>query len=174
MKMFVRLGILLCGCATTAPIAEPQVPANLRVPAGNTVVWKASAKGVQIYSCKTKAGAESAYEWALKGPEAELSGERGESLGRHYDGPTWEANDGSKITGKVRERAAAPSAEDVPWLLLAATPAPKSGVLGAVTFVQRIGTHGGKAPAQGCDGEHVGAEARVDYTATYYFFGAVK
>jgi hypothetical protein len=41
-----------------------------------------------------------------------------------------------------------------------------------VTFIHRLETAGGKAPATGCDASHVGETARVDYTATYYFYEA--
>jgi hypothetical protein len=41
-----------------------------------------------------------------------------------------------------------------------------------VTYVQRLDTAFGLAPATGCDATQVGATARVDYTATYYFYVA--
>ncbi len=39
-----------------------------------------------------------------------------------------------------------------------------------VTFVQRIRTSGGNAPAEGCDASHVGDLARVPYRAVYCFY----
>ena len=45
-----------------------------------------------------------------------------------------------------------------------------AGELQGVTLVQRIGTHGGIAPAGGCDVGSVGAETKVPYTATYVFY----
>jgi Protein of unknown function (DUF3455) len=35
---------------------------------------------------------------------------------------------------------------------------------------QRVDTEGGIAPRDGCDAQHSGAEARVDYKAAYYFY----
>jgi hypothetical protein len=39
-----------------------------------------------------------------------------------------------------------------------------------VSYIQRLDTAGGLAPTTGCDASHVGAIARVDYTATYFFY----
>ncbi len=38
-----------------------------------------------------------------------------------------------------------------------------------VSYIQRLDTVGGLAPSSGCDAAHVGAIARVDYKATYFF-----
>jgi len=89
-------------------IQRPAVPNNLKVPHGQTVVLKALGQGVQIYTCGAKAGDRNQFEWVLKAPEADLVGDKGERIGRHYAGPTWEANDGSKVVGEVQQRAEAP------------------------------------------------------------------
>lgn len=39
-----------------------------------------------------------------------------------------------------------------------------------VSYIQRLETVGGLAPASGCDAEHVGAVLRVPYEAVYYFY----
>jgi hypothetical protein len=44
------------------------------------------------------------------------------------------------------------------------------GLLSKVTYVQRLYTEAGIAPANGCDADHVGASADVPYTATYAFY----
>jgi len=89
---------------------------------------------------------------------------------RHYAGPTWEANDGSKVVGEVKARADAPDADAIPWLLLTAKSTSGSGVLASTLSVQRVQTAGGKAPASGCGPAQAQQEIRVPYTATYYFF----
>lgn len=49
------------------------------------------------------------------------------------------------------------------------------GVLAAVTSIQRINTHGGKAPADGeCTADKAGTEARVHYSADYLFYAPAK
>ena len=45
-------------------------------------------------------------------------------------------------------------------------------MLSDVSYVQRLNTAGGKAPATGCDATTVGTETRAGYTADYYFFTA--
>jgi hypothetical protein len=67
-------------------------------------------------------------------------------------------------------QADAPDPGAVPWLLLRAKSNAGAGVFAHVTFVQRIRTKGGKAPAAGCDAQSNGKETRVDYSADYLFF----
>jgi uncharacterized protein (TIGR03000 family) len=150
------------------------IPEDLLPPKGQALLFKARAKGVQIYECKAKAGKTDEYEWVLKAPEADLFDERGEKIGKHYagPGPTWEANDGSKVVGKKLAGHAAPGGDAIPWLLLEAKPEQEKGVLGKVTYIQRVDTRGGLAPAEGADKDHAGKEARVSYEATYAFYGA--
>src|SRR5688572_21663000 len=87
---------------------------NLRAPAGAKVAFHVYASGVQIYQWN---GAS----WALVGPDAVLSADRGghSAVGTHYAGPTWETNSGSKSVGTVIDRCTAdPNA--VQWLSLSA------------------------------------------------------
>ncbi len=164
--------------ATTAPsvpetprVAAPvATPPSIAVPSGSRLVLKALAKGVQIYACKPTASAPTVYEWTLRAPEADLFDEKGQRIGRHYAGPTWQLADGSKVVGKLRSKADSPDATAIPWLLLDAKPTESTGALREVTYIQRVETSGGKAPASGCDAARSGAEARVDYSATYSMF----
>ena len=71
-------------------------------------------------------------------------------IGRHYAGPHWEALDGSKIAGTVKERADAPLADAIPWLLLTAKSVGPEGSFSKVTSIQRVNTVGGVAPTTGC------------------------
>ena len=135
------------------------------------VLLKALAKGVQVYVCKAKEGAAGAYEWTLKAPDAELFDDKGQKIGKHYGGPTWESTDGSKVVGQLRAKVDSPEATAIPWLLLDAKTTEGTGVLSKVKNIQRLATVGGKAPATGCDAAHEKAETRVDYTATYYMYG---
>ncbi len=146
----------------------PEVPALLAIPAGNELAFAYDAIGVQTYGCDANA---TGYGWVLRGPEADLYGKRGELAGIHYAGPTWESNDGSTVVAaKVSEHSADPSS--IPWLLLGATTHTGKGRMSGVTFIHRLDTAGGKAPAAGCDAAHVGSTTRVDYTATYSFYEA--
>jgi hypothetical protein len=166
---------LALACASHPPVlVAPSVDPALRVPMGQKVVLRSHARGVQIYACRAAAEAPDHFTWTLVAPQAELAGEGGQKIGTHYAGPTWEAVDGSRVSGEVQRRAPAPSAEDIPWLLLQAKSSQGRGILSGVTFIQRVDTRGGKAPDDGCDAARAGAERRVDYTATYYFYARAQ
>jgi hypothetical protein len=152
--------------------ANAQVPAQLSPGAGERLAAVVPAKGVQIYECRARADQAGEYGWAFVAPEADLFDSRGGKIGKHYAGPHWEANDGSKIAGKVVERADAPHADAIPWLLLSAKSVGTPGAFGGVTSIQRVNTIGGLAPKDGCSQSTLGAIGRTSYTADYYFFTA--
>jgi hypothetical protein len=146
------------------PAIAQDVPAKLAPPQERPLLGKYAAKGVQIYVCSVKGGAN---EWAFKAPEAELIDAQGRLFAKHYAGPSWEAADGSKIVGKVLANEPAPKAGAIPWLLLS-TESSGSGELAGARFVQRVNTSGGVGPTGACP--TVGTEQRVDYTADYIFY----
>src|SRR5262252_8549367 len=111
---------ILVACASAPAVTAPEVPATLRPPAGQTVFLEALATGVQIYECAPKKDQPADYEWAFRAPEAALADRAGKALGRHYGGPTWEADDGSKVIGEVKGRDPGPDPTAIPWLLLSA------------------------------------------------------
>src|SRR5713226_9251972 len=150
-------------------VPPPQVP-DIRVPDGQTVLLKTLGKGVQIYACMATAADPGKFDWSLKAPEADLTNEDGKKIAKHYAGPTWEADDGSKVVGELQEKAPAPRPGAIPWLLLKARTNEGTGTFARVTHIQRVDTEGGVAPAAGCDQAHVNTEARVDYRANYYFY----
>ena len=157
------LAALTAGCAT--PLAD--VPQNLRPADNEALSMVVPAKGVQIYECRA---AKAGYEWTFVAPEAELFDVAGEPIGRHYGGPHWESMDGSRIVGQVKQRADAPVADAIPWLLLGAKPAGPNGRFNRVTSIQRVNTAGGTAPKGGCSEDMAGAVIRIPYSADYYFF----
>ncbi len=65
-----------------------------------------------------------------------------------------------------------PAQGAVPWLLLRAKSNEGAGAFASVKYIQRVDTKGGVAPSAGCDAAQAGAEARVDYSANYAFYGA--
>lgn len=79
-------------------------------------------------------------------------------------------DDGSKVLGTAKERADAPAADAIPWLLLRAKPAGPEGAFSKFTSVQRVSTVGGAAPKDGCSQAAAGTVARINYTAEYRFF----
>ena len=153
----------------------PDVPAALQVPDGNKVSFHAYAVGVQIYVAAPSAANPTTLVWTFKAPEAVLfaaeeeDDDDAEVVGIHYAGPTWESNSGSKVVGaRVAGVSVDPTA--IPWLLLRAASTEGHGIFKRTTFVQRVNTTGGLAPAT--PPTQAGQEARVPYTADYYFFRA--
>ena len=164
---------LLTGAGiTAAAIPAPPVPENLKAPATETVFLKALGKGRQIYLCQALPGNATKFDWVLEKPQADLLNAQGQRIGRHFEGPTWEAADGSKVVGEVQQRAPAPHAGAVPWLLLKARSHQGAGTFAGVTYIQRVDTVGGGAPVGGCDQFHAGKETAIEYQADYYFYTA--
>ena len=149
-------------------VRPPVVPDALKVPGIHAPQLRLPATGVQIYTCTLDA--TGAYVWKFKAPEATLFSESGRRVGDHFGGPTWRLRDGSKVVGQLLAKADAPEAGAVPWLLLAIADNSGRGALADARFIQRVHTSGGVAPADGCDASTVGEDARVDYTADYYFW----
>jgi hypothetical protein len=142
----------------------PDVPSEIQVPAGNKLFLLAHAIGTQNYTC-TGAGT-----WGPAVPAADLFDKHGKKIGTHFGGPTWQYKDGSSVLGtKVAGATVSPDAID--WLLIkkvSTTIGPDGGDrLSDTTYIQRINTTGGLAPAGACVS---GTTASVPYTADYYFY----
>jgi Protein of unknown function (DUF3455) len=158
--------------AALAGVGRPSEAADvssLKPPADARLLLRAAATGVQIYVCGAQG---SGVAWTLKAPEAMLRDAGGKQIGRHFAGPSWQANDGSTVVGEVVARADAPIRDAIPWLLLRAKSHSGRGEFTKITFIQRIDTAGGIAPAAGCDDKAQGTEVRVSYSANYLFYAA--
>ena len=164
----VQALFLLAACGTASSDHRLDVPAALRPPADQVAYLEVRASGVQIYECSQQAGAS--YQWTFKAPEAALATRSGESVGKHYAGPTWEARDGSTVVGDVKARDPGPVPSAIPWLLLTAKTNSGTGVFGNAKSIQRIATQGGLAPGEPCDANKLHRVARVPYTASYVFY----
>lgn len=176
---------LFVGCAASAPsttqsTSQPvtasdcpaNTPSSLAPPSDQELAFVTAASGVQEYTCNGTA-------WVFVAPDAQLypdhAGDQDEAVGHHFAGPTWEwYEDGSTVVGK-KVAAATPDPASIPWLLLqGVSHGPNDGRMSDVTYVQRLETSGGNAPATGCDAAHVGASANVPYTARYFFYRAAR
>ena len=166
----------LAGCKPAAtPLQPPTVDAGLVV-TGAVPLLKLRAKGVQIYNCKAAEGASTyTFDAAHAEPDAALADVDGQWTVHHYlnldpGGPAWEAKDGSKVVGKKLDPAQ-PRPGTIPWLKLQVVAHEGDGpLLKNVTFIQRVDTEGGAAPAGECDPAKT-PRVRVPYQATYYFYG---
>ena len=168
----VSLAAVLASCAASNIETNPLVPESIKVRADQVLSLVTPAAGVQIYECSAAKADPAKFEWVFKAPEADLFDGSGRKIGKHYAGPTWESNDGSKVVGEVRGRDDGPAATAIPWLLLSAKSTSGNGVLGRTQAIQRLYTVGGKAPAEACNRARLGKGARVPYKATYYFYTA--
>ena len=150
-------------------VQKPTVPDSIKPPVGEELVLMARATGFQIYVCRPDANGKPA--WTLKAPDAELFDEQGRSIGKHFGGPTWQLNDGSKITAKMVAKVDAPDPKAIPWLLVTVTGTAGSGALNGVTSIQRVNTVGGLAPPSSeCTQQSGEVEFKSSYSADYYFY----
>ena len=159
--------LAVAGALFAISASAQEVPGKLQPPPNEQLLLQVHAKGDQIYTCKADG---SQFSWALKAPDAQLFDKKGKTFGKHFAGPSWEATDGSRVTGKAVANEPSPDPDSIPWLLLTIVSHTGEGALARVTTIQRLNTKGGKAPASGCDAAHAGEELRRQYSADYLFY----
>jgi hypothetical protein len=170
-------------------LSVPPIPSNIQAPAGKAFL-EGQAVGTQNYIC-LPVGAS--FVWTLFGPQATLFNDRTQQIITHFLSPnpdeggmaraTWQH---SRDTSSIWAMAIATTSDPafvapgaIPWLLLQVVGAevgPTGGDrLSETTFIQRLNTAGGVAPATGCaQAIDVGRRALVPYTADYFFYKAAK
>jgi hypothetical protein len=151
MRNLVRVAVFGVLLAAPANAADNKTPLTLH------------AVGAQIYECAANDKGELA--WKLREPIATLR-YGGQTVGRHYIGPTWEHADGSVIRGKPVESKAGKTPDDIPWLVLNVTEHRGSGAFEKVSVVRRVNTRGGVATGS-CTRE--GQTQNQPYEADYEF-----
>ena len=168
---------LLAACASSPMMMKPYdqmaLPAAVQVPPGNRVAMETVGKGQITYECRSKANMPGQFEWVFVGPDARLMDRDGKVVGKYYGPPaTWENMDGSKVT--ATQLAVAPAAAgSIPLQLVKANPAMGSGMMTGTTYIQRVATMGGVAPAMACDAGSMGSKQIVQYQADYIFWRAM-
>jgi len=186
----MALMFTLPGAAYAQTVTPPSVPHGLEVEAPNEAFLLGRGKGTQNYVCQpvdtpSASLALGHVAWTLFTPEATLFSDQDEQLITHFSSPnpdeggsvrvSWQD---SRDTSAVWARAVAavtvnPNA--IPWVLLKVVGQrvgpTGGGNLFGTTFLQRVNTVGGLAPATGCDGlTDVGSKRFVPYTADYFFY----
>jgi hypothetical protein len=156
---------LLAASFALASVLQAQNPTE--PPPTQHAILTTTGKGAQIYACQQVSGSP---QWVFQAPEATLYDTAGNAVGTHGAGPIWRSKDGSTVKGQVLATSPSPEPRSIPWLLLKATIAEGSGIMTKVELIRRSDTHGGVAPATGCDAQHLSEHARVPYTATYTFY----
>jgi hypothetical protein len=176
--------------AARADITPPAVPDNLNVDEGHIPFLLTHAFGTQNYVCVTRGAG---VGFVLFTPQATLFNEDLEEVITHFFSPNkdpkdlntirvaWQdSHDTSTFWGSVKAFSfdanfVTPGA--IPWLLVerrgtAAGPAGGDRMT-KTTFVHRVNTVGGAAPAVGCSSfEDIGRTAFVPYEADYVFYKA--
>ena len=194
----IPAGVIALGLAPSISTAQsaarnridvPPVPASIEVPAGHSVFLKGHAAGTQNYICLPEGEGAA---WTFLGPQATLflpvRGDVYQQITTHFlsanpfesdlPRPTWlHSFDSSQVWGRVAAFSNDPAYVEpgaVAWLrveVAGAMPGPASGTaLAETTFIQRLNTSGGVAPAGGCTS--VGAIVLVPYTTEYFFYRA--
>ncbi|WP_242197202.1 MULTISPECIES: DUF3455 domain-containing protein [unclassified Pseudomonas] len=164
----------LTALLAAAPMAFAQtgLPDSIKVPDGHKVALETTGVGEITYECRDKANAPGQTEWTFVGPKAVLNDRSGKPVGTYFGPPaTWQAQDGSKITGT--QLAVAPSgAGNLPYQLVKANPAEGKGAMSGVSYIQRVALKGGVAPSTECSAANKGTQAVVKYQADYIFWAA--
>jgi hypothetical protein len=156
--------LLLSAFAVARASAEPALsaaPVAFGV-ADRSPILIVHAVGAQIYECKPDA---SGLSWTFREPIAALF-EDGETVGRHYAGPTWSLVDGGAVKGKVVATAPGATVGDVTQLKLDVVQHEGNGKLNAAASILRLNTRGGvlKGPCAAA------GELRAEpYSADYVF-----
>jgi len=170
MRLGIFVVLVLSAGAQTAQ--NPLPNSELKDPVGQRILFTLHTlpNSVQIYTCKpTNQG----FGWTGPDPDAVMTNSGGTLTVHHYKGPVWEATDGSLVRsdGKLAKHFLPSKEESVHWLELPAQEPTRK--FEKVTFIHRIDTTGGLPPsAKTCDAQHAGDQERVNYSATYLFYGA--
>jgi Protein of unknown function (DUF3455) len=189
--------------AADQKITPPTTPAIITPPAGNSVFLSGHAVGTQGYVCLPQgtgaswtvnaARPEATLFQSLFGRDVQIithflspdtNPNQNAPAPLPFGSPTWQNSlDSSKVWGQQLQSIAAgsdpscPNSGAITCLLLqsiGSAAGPAGGrVMTKTTFVQRLNTKGGSAPAEGCStAADVGKQTLVPYTADYFFFRA--
>ncbi len=166
--MRILAAFLITAMVSTPALCAQQAGGPIDPPAGARTVLQAKGDGVQIYVCTDT---HDGLKWVLKAPDAKLLDASGETIGRHFAGPTWNLVDGSQVQGELIASRPAPEPNSVAWLLLGAKERTGTGKFAEVKFIRRTETHGGAAAQSGCQSvSDAGKLSQIPYTATYTFY----
>ena len=172
----VALSVGLFAAAASARPAPQTAPGDLLDPRtyapDSRLFLVVHAIGVQKYTCQANG------TWLFTDPEAILNKTTGvpKPIGTHFlnfatGRPVWQLKDGSSVEA-ARTQLESGGTGNIAWLLLRAdvTTAGSDGDrLTSTTWVQRLNTSGGVAPAGTCT---PGGSSAVSYSADYFFWRA--
>ena len=149
----------VAAAADARAVSIPGIPAAIRPPAGAKPIGAyVVTTGTQTYTCTGGVFTGASV------PEAQLIGTGGRL--HHFGGPSWQSTrDKSLVT--AAKAAESPRAGTIPELLLKVATRSGTGVLSKATYISRLLTSGGTAPAGACTD---GTKKAVPYGAVYVFW----
>jgi Protein of unknown function (DUF3455) len=167
------LAVVANAVALTTPQTAPGDTLDPRTyDPGSRLFLVVHAVGVQKYTCQADGS------WLFTDPQATLYATNGgaKAVGTHFlnfvtGRPVWQLEDGSSVEA-ARRATGSGGAGNIAWLLLQGVVSTAGGDgerLAGTTWVQRLDTTGGVAPAGTCT---PGARIAVGYTADYLFWRA--
>jgi hypothetical protein len=158
----IALASALSACAISPAVA----PSSAIDPPGAVRAMTLFASGVQTYECKLDA--QQHPQWVFRSPQATLFDASGRAVLTHSAGPSWKAEDGSRIVGHAIAQWPSKTRASVPQLLLETHSTGGNGILSSVRYVQRVNTVGGLMPPQPCaTADELGSSP---YLAEYVFY----
>lgn len=174
--------------AQAQAVTPPPVPEDIEVKAPNVAFLVGHATGTQNYVCLPSRSIGK-VAWTLFTPQATLFDDAHEQVITHFSSPnpaegaivrvTWEdSRDTSTVWGRAivsSSDAAFVKQDAIPWLkveVVGAQAGPTGGQsISGTTFIQRLNTEGGVAPATGCAlPTDIGHKAFMPYRADYFFY----
>ena len=184
-SLFGALAIAAPIAAMAGTITPPAVPDNLAVPEESKAFAIGHAVGTQNYVCLPSGAAA---KWVLFGPQATVFDDDGQQVLTHFLSPnpaesgtpraTWQHSSTTSAVWAVKEEESddpqfvAPGA--IKWFRLRVVGAQlgsSADRLPKTTFIHRVNTSGGVAPASECAAPaDVGKTKLVPYTADYVFY----
>ena len=184
VSVAMALTLALPQAARAQTVTPPPVPPGLEVLAPSEAFLLGRGVGTQNYECQPT-GPLGRVGWVLFTPQATLFDDQGGQLTTHFFSPhpnegnlvrvAWQhSRDTSTVWAKL-VAAATVDPQAIAWLKLEVVgtqSGPTGGTaLTGTTFLQRLNTRGGLAPATGCDLlSDVGHKAFIPYTADYFFY----
>lgn len=160
------LGERSIGADSLRPVAK------ITPPSDQVARWTMKGSGDISYECRQRGGSVSAFEWVTGSVQMTLKSSVGETVGRVYEGPTWEFADGSKVVAeKTLGGVNSLNTDSLYEALFKVTQGGGSGVMSGIDYVQRLNPQGGEPPkSSSCRQADNGRVERVPFTADYVFF----
>lgn len=173
----IALGAIGCSTSDSGLITRPQsnawnadakVPDVVRAPAGHVLLGHVVGRGVETFTLQPDPYYPDRLIWVASHDEGgDLMDDDGNVVG-HHEGNSWAMRDGGQVSADPI--AEVPQRNRKPLALLQAASHEGGGLMGSAEYVEQLHTLGGPpAAARGT----VGTPFRAEYSADYYFYGAV-